>query len=146
MLYRAKNREKGRGDAQLDRWFLLASLIVPLSIFVLRTHPTWVSIEIARWAPYAGLSAYALLAAVWIARQVSKYFAGAPVNWPKLWLFVAVVPLQWLALLHASHYGPDGMLRAGIGLRMFHGLQYHRVVWFTHRNRYPGPGGTTRNG
>jgi hypothetical protein len=146
MLYRAKNRERGRGDAQLDRWFLLASLIVPLSIFVMRTHPSWTTGPFFRYVPDPGQPAYIVLTGVWVGRQIFKYFTGEPMNWPKLALFAAVVPLQWLALLHASHYGPDGILRAGIVLGMFHGLQYHRLLWFHNRNRYSGPDAAQRYG
>ena len=61
-------------------------------------------------------------------------------NWPKLGLLMTVIPLQWLALLYASHYGPDGILRAGIALGLFHSFQYHRLMWFHNRNRYTEPG------
>jgi hypothetical protein len=146
MLYRAKNREKGQGDAQLDRWFLLASLSIPLAIFVLRTHPEWTSAVFLKWAPAVGLAAFLAFAVVWIGRQVDKFRDGVPLNWPKLGLFAAVVPLQWLAFLHATHYGPDGILRAGIVLGMFHGIQYHRLLWFHNRNRYTGPDAAQRYG
>jgi len=146
MLYRAKNREKGNADAQFDRWFLLASLTVPLSIFVLRTHPEWVPGAVSYWALPVGLAAFLILTAVWIGRQFSKFQSGLAPNWPKLALFAAVVPLEWLALLHASHYGPDGILRAGIVLGMFHGIQYHRLLWFHNRNRYTGPDAAQRYG
>src|SRR5712692_4884469 len=33
MLYKAKNGERDRRDTRLDRWFLLASLFLPLVIF-----------------------------------------------------------------------------------------------------------------
>src|SRR5258708_2741853 len=66
MLYRAKNRERGQGDVQLDRWFLLTSLVVPLSIFILRTHPLWMPAAVSAWVLDVGLAAYAILAAGWI--------------------------------------------------------------------------------
>ena len=67
-------------------------------------------------------------------------------NPPKLILLAVVVPLQWLALLHASHYGPGGILRAGIALGLFHSFQYHRLMWFHNRNRYTQPGADERHG
>ena len=67
-------------------------------------------------------------------------------NWPKLGLLITVIPLQWLALLNASHYGPDGILRAGIALGLFHSFQYHRLMWFHNRNRYTEPGALQRHG
>jgi hypothetical protein len=49
-------------------------------------------------------------------------------------LVAVVVPLQWLAF-HQTGV-PDGLLRAGIALGMFHSFQYHRLMWFHNRNRY----------
>src|SRR5712691_8845980 len=56
MLYRAKNRERGSADVQLDRWFLLASLVVPLAIFILRTRPAWAPQAFSFWALRSGLA------------------------------------------------------------------------------------------
>ena len=67
-------------------------------------------------------------------------------NWPKVSLLAVVVPLQWLAFLHASHYGAAGILRAGIALGLFHSFQYHRLMWFHNRNRYQQAGAEERNG
>ncbi len=137
MLYKAKNQERGRVDFLLDRWFLLTSLFVPLGLFVLRTQPA-----ISAWRP-SGLLAtaavwgYVALAATWLARQARKLGAGIPMNWPKLAL---------LALLHASHYGADGIVRAAIALGLFHSFQYHRLMWFHNHNRYTQPGAEERNG
>ena len=86
------------------------------------------------------------LSAQFAGRQVEKWRTGVAMNWPKLALLTAVVPLQWFALLHASHYGPDGILRAGITLGMFHSFQYHRLMWFHNQNRYTAPGAEERNG
>jgi hypothetical protein len=146
MLYKAKNQERGRQDFLLDRWFLLTSLFVPLGLFVLRTQPVVSGIAVLHWLAAAAISGYAVLTAAWFLRQVQKWRAGAAMNWPKLGLLAAVVPLQWLALLHASHYGADGIIRAGIALGLFHSFQYHRLMWFHNRNRYTQPGAEERNG
>ncbi len=61
-------------------------------------------------------------------------------NWPKLALLAGVVPLQWLALGFGARYGTAGALQASIPLGLFHGLQYHRLMWFHNRNRYSAPG------
>ena len=50
-----------------------------------------------------------------------------------------MIPLQWLIFMHASTLGPDGILRAGITLGLFHSFQYHRLLWFHNRNRYAVP-------
>jgi hypothetical protein len=146
MLYKAKNKERDRKDFLLDRWFLLTSLFIPLGMFVVRTRPVLAAMAPLGWLATAAICGYGLLAAAWLLRQAQKLRAGAAMNWPKLGLLTAVVPLQWLALLFASHHGPDSILLASIPLGLFHGLQYHRLMWFHNRNRYTLPGAEERNG
>jgi hypothetical protein len=142
MLYKAKNRERDGTDRNLDRWFLLASLFVPLGLFLSRTHPAFHVYRVAE----AAVAGYAILSAVWLLRQARKWRTGAEMNWPKLALLAAVVPLQWLALGFGARFGPAGVLQAAIPLGLFHGLQYHRLLWFHNTNRYSAPDARERNG
>jgi hypothetical protein len=146
MLYKAKNGERDRHEFLLDRWFLLTSLFVPLGLFVLRTQASLSGMVPLHWLAGAAVGGYVVLALVWLAWQVRKFRAGTPMNWPKVGLLAVVVPLQWLALLHASQYGPGGIIRAGIALGLFHSFQYHRLMWFHNHNRYTQPGAGERNG
>ncbi|HEV8148364.1 MAG TPA: hypothetical protein VGP79_18370 [Bryobacteraceae bacterium] len=144
MLWKAKNKERDAFDLKLDRWFLLSSAILPLAIFVERTR-------LAKWTAagqieVAAIGLYAILAACFIGRQVQKWRAGLALNAPKLGLLAMLVPMQWLAFLHAAHFGPDGILRAGITLGLFHSFQYHRLIWFHNRNRYTGPDAREKHG
>jgi len=147
MLYKAKNKDRDRTDFLMDRWLLLSSLLIPLGMFVLRTLPLLTqAFPLLAWLPPVAIGLYAILAGAWLVRQAQKLRAGAPMNWPKLGLLITVIPLQWLALLNASHYGPSGILRAGIALGLFHSFQYHRLMWFHNRNRYTQPGALERHG
>lgn len=74
-------------------------------------------VELPRQISLAG---YLALTLGWIGRQALKAYRGLPLNLPKLALIAAVVPLQWLAFSHASQFGPDGIIRAGIMLGLFH--------------------------
>jgi len=67
-------------------------------------------------------------------------------NAPKLLLLAVLVPLQWMIFMHAATLGPDGILRAGITLGLFHSFQYHRLLWFHNRNRYAVPEGWQKYG
>lgn len=147
MLYKAKHRERDSRDFFLDRWFLLSSLFLPLALYVFRTRP-WLSENVPGAALLGGaaLTGYLMLAGAWAWRQVEKYRIGAAMNWPKIGLLLTVVPLQWLALLHAAQHGPDGILRAGITLGLFHSFQYHRLLWFHNHNRYRGEEALSRYG
>lgn len=147
MLYKAKNKDRDHTDFLLDRWLLLGSLLIPLGMFVLRTRPLLTqSVPLLAWLPAVALGLYAIMVAAWLVRQWQKLRAGAPRNWPKLGLFAMVVPLQWIALLYGSHFGPNGIVRAGIALGLFHSFQYHRLMWFHNRNRYTEPGAVERHG
>lgn len=144
MLYKAKNKERNKFDLKLDRWFLIGSLWVPLAGFVIATR-SWLQ----PWSGMAWQGAVVLylgLTAFWIGRQIQKSIRNEPLNLPKIGLIAAVVPLQWLAFHHAAEHGPDGIIRAGIALGLFHSLQYHRLLWFHNRNRYSAPEAQERNG
>jgi hypothetical protein len=147
MIYKAKNGEKSRHDFILDRWFLLSSFFVPLAIFLIRAHPdVFRDSTLVMWAENAMIAAYVFLAAGWIMRQAWKVRNRQALNAPKLALLVTLIPLQWFALLYASQYGAAGILRASIPLGLFHGLQYHRLMWFHNHNRYSLEGASGRHG
>jgi hypothetical protein len=95
--------------------------------------------QIAKWSGAAALVCYVAFTAVYIARQVQKYREKLPMNTPKLLLLGILVPLQWTAFADAASLGPDGILRAGIALGLFHSFQYHRLLWFHNKNRYSAP-------
>jgi len=137
MLWKAKNKERDPLDLKLDRSFLLSSTVLPLALFVVKTRLTdWPP---ARWIEWADTAAYVVFALVYVGRQVQKFRAGTPLNPPKLMLLAVLVPLQWIAFSYAARFGADGILRAGITLGLFHGFQYHRLIWFHNKNRYSAP-------
>ena len=145
MIYKGKNKD--RTDFLLDRWLLLSSLLIPLGMFVLRTRPVIIqTVPLLAWLPTLAIGLYVILAAGWLLRQGQKLRAGLPMNWPKLGLLAMTIPLQWIALLYGSHFGPDGIVRAGIALGLFHSFQYHRLMWFHNRNRYTAPDAAERHG
>jgi hypothetical protein len=146
MIYKAKNRERDMLDRRLDRWFLLASLFLPLGMFVVRTEPWAQAVPGLEWIEKAAFIGYAGLGAAWLLRQAQKLRSRAEMNWPKVWLMLGVVPLQWLALLFAARSGPAGSILAAMPLGIFHGLQYHRLLWFHNHNRYSGPDARERHG
>ena len=136
MLYKAKNADRDPWDFKLDRYYLLASLVLPLALFVVNTQE-W----IGKWAAVqfmasAAVCLYLGFAAYFFWFQLQKYRAGKPTNGPKMLLLALVVPLQWIAFRYASQFGAEGIIRAGIPLGMFHSLQYHRLLWFHNKNRY----------
>jgi hypothetical protein len=146
MLYKHKNRERDRVDYHLDRWFLLASLMLPYIRFVVSTADLLKPVSAAQTASDVLLAGYVVLTVVFIARQVQKVRQGIPVNTPKLLLFGAVVPLQWLAFGYAAKFGFQGIVRAGIVAGLFHSFQYHRLMWFHNNNRYSEPQSQDRFG
>jgi hypothetical protein len=144
MLWKAKNKDRDAFDMKLDRLFLLASTILPLGLFVVKTRLagiTWVE-----WTASAVVAMYLAFVGVYLIHQVKKLRAGLPMNTPKLLLLGVLVPLQWLIFMHSATLGPDGIMRAGITLGLFHSFQYHRLLWFHNRNRYAVPEGREKYG
>ncbi len=146
MLYKHKNRERDRSDYHLDRYFLLASVMVPYLRFVMDTADVLKGSKVVQAVSEVMVIAYLLLLAAFAARQVQKVLNGVPVNVPKLLLFLAVVPLQWLAFAYAAKFGFNGIVRAGIVAGLFHSFQYHRLMWFHNHNRYSTPESESRFG
>ena len=144
MLWKAKNREREAWERGLDRWFVLASGVVPLALFVIKTRLVESSFTSALTIALTG--GFAVFTAVYVAYQVRKWRAGKPMNLPKLLLIATLVPLQWIAFGYASRFGPDGIVRAGMALGLFHSLQYHRLMWFHNKNRYQGPDAREKHG
>lgn len=144
MLWKAKNRERDAFEMKLDRWFVLASGVIPLALFVVKTRMqpgSFVSV----WTDLS-IAAYAGFAVVYAGFQIRKWRSGKPMNLPKMLLLAVLVPLQWLAFAYAARFGPDGVTRAGMALGLFHSLQYHRLMWFHNKNRYQMPDARAKHG
>jgi hypothetical protein len=137
MLWKAKNRERNAAETRLDRCFVLASGVIPLTLFVVKTRI--LAENITHAVTEVAIAAYVIFASIYVAYQIRKWRAGKPMNLPKLLLLAAMVPLQWLAFGYAARFGADGILRAGMALGLFHSLQYHRLMWFHNKNRYQTP-------
>src|SRR5580692_12591803 len=92
MLWKAKNKERDPLDLKLDRWFLLTSTILPLTLFVIKTR--LMAFQAVQWLGAASLVVYLVFTGVYVARQIQKYRRSLPMNTPKLLLFGVLVPLQ----------------------------------------------------
>ena len=144
MLLKSMNRERGAFESRMDRWYVLASGVIPLGLFVVKTRLAAGSLVNILTA--IGIAAFAIFTAAYAIYQLRKWRAGKPMNVPKLLLLGALVPLQWLAFEYAARFGPDGIVRAGIALGLFHSLQYHRLIWFHNKNRYQTPDARAKHG
>jgi len=144
MLWKAKNKERDAAEMRLDRWFVLASGVIPLALFVVQTRlPAGNLLNVLT---AGSIAAFAAFTAIFVGWQIHKWRAGKPMNPPKLLLLAGLVPLQWLAFGYAARFGPDGIVRAGIALGLFHSLQYHRLMWFHNKNRYQTPDARAKHG
>lgn len=137
MLWKAKNQERDAFEMRVDRWFVLASGVIPLALFVVKTR--FANTILGGLLTVDMLATYPIMIVVYGVYQYRKWRAGKPMNAPKLLLLAALIPLQWIAFAYAARFGPDGIVRAGMALGLFHSLQYHRLIWFHNTNRYRGP-------
>ena len=135
MLYKAKNGDRDPADFRVDRYYLLTSLFMPLVWFVIATRE-FSGTPILKDAFGIAAVIYLGTTCYFIKRQIDRHRSGRTLNLPKMLLLAVVIPLQWLAFTYAAQFGPDGVIRAGIPLGMFHSFQYHRLLWFHNKNRY----------
>ncbi len=135
MLYKAKNKDRDAFDMKLDRYFIMASLILPYCWYIAATHDFTLRFGFLRFPVTLVFFAYIVLVLIFVGRQIQNYLRHGLVNAPKLALLAMSVPLQWLAFAFAIHH-PFGILAAAIPINTFHALQYQRLMWFHNRNHY----------
>jgi len=125
MIYKRKARETG--DYKLDKYFTLASLMLPLGYYLSRLSGLKI--------PFAVF----LLAGVVLAAYYAWHQIHNPsVNAPKLLLLAAFIPLQWLTWSYAAG-DPHSVVRlvaAGVAMNVGHSFQYLRLMYFHNHNRY----------
>jgi len=131
VLYKVKNRDFGKLDSFLDRWFLgVMTVFPPFQRFFIH-HPEELGspVSFPRSEPYL-LALVAATVAIYAARQVVRIRRGDPLNLPKFLLLGGVIPLHWLTFHYMSWQG------AVPTVTIVHNLQYHALIWFHNRNRY----------
>jgi hypothetical protein len=146
MLFKRKNHETDKRDMQADKTFLLVSQFLPLVLFLM----VYMGVPGVRVATFVGLTAQSLLLVAYLLHQRAKWRANSEMNWPKLALLAAVIPLHWLAVACAAVRPPSALVSAlvvfTIGTNIGHALQYHRLSWFHNHNRYNMANGYNRFG
>jgi hypothetical protein len=144
MLWRAKNAERDMKDMQLDKRMILTSTMLPLIAFL-----AWTELPHSQALTAAiGVAALGWLAlgVRYAAVQIRRWRRGESMNTPKLLLQAVVPPLYAWAFYSAAQLGPEGIIRAGVAVGLFHSLQYHRLLWFHNKNRHRGPDASERHG
>jgi hypothetical protein len=119
MLYKRKAGEFD--DVKSDRYFLLVALSLPPMLFFAREYLANIVI--------IGVSVvFFLIAGLYALGQVTRQ----RIVWPKLYLMLLVIPLQWLAFGYAGYSG-KGLKVAGILISLGHSLQYHKLTRLYHK-------------
>src|SRR5512135_2940620 len=71
MLWKAKNKERDAAEMRLDRWFVLASGVIPLALFVVQTRlPAG---NLANVLAAGSIAAFAVFTAIFVAYQIHKW-------------------------------------------------------------------------
>lgn len=150
MLYKNKNGDLAPLDNVIDRTFLALALWYPFANFMLNNpqlqlggFPTSdVLGVIVDWMLWWGLLGVSL---AFVGRQFQKLWRGGSLNWPKLLLLAAAIPMHWtvFALVRRDIFG---YILATPALTIFHNIQYHRLIWFHNRNKYKADDAVQRYG
>jgi len=137
MMYKKKNRDFNPVDTRLDKLFFTVAFYFPFITYPFHDK------EAAELLPFpippraaailedVLLFGLLLITVVYVARQFTKWRTGLPLNAPKLLLFAAAIPINYL--LFRSHMPLLGVYAA---VTIFHNVQYHRLVWFYNQNKY----------
>jgi hypothetical protein len=142
VLYKKKNADLDRADNLLDRAFLLLAFTYPFVWFVAHDAEALTRVP-AGLHGWLGTLESALLAltiaaaAVWVGRQIQRFFLNLPLDVPKYLLLAAAIPMHWVVLLTPMAHKPIAIVAM---LTIYHNLQYHRLVWF-HNRKYTRDGG-----
>jgi hypothetical protein len=141
VMYKVKNRDLTPVDNLLDWVFLTVMLVFPpFHRFFLR-HPEELGLHInLRAMEPAVWVLVAATGAVWVARQWIRRRSAVPVDWPKLLLLGAIVPLHWMTFAWMNWQA------AVPTVTIVHNMQYHAIIWFHNRNRYSGERGKAEHG
>jgi len=145
MMYKKKNRDFNPVDTRLDKIFFAAAFYYPFVTYPLYDQEAADLLPFpipARLGSIAGdvfLFLFILVTLVYGARQVTKWRQGLPLDWPKLALFAAAIPVNFV--LFRSRMPLLGVYAAAT---IFHNVQYHRLVWFYNRNKYGQEAGRAR--
>jgi hypothetical protein len=125
MIYKRKARETD--DYKLDKYFTLASLMLPLGYYLSRLANLRIPFAVF-------LTAGVALAAHYAWHQVHK----PSINTPKLLLLAAFIPLQWFTWSYAAGdpHSVGRLVAAGVAMNVGHSFQYLRLMYFHNHNRY----------
>ena len=137
VLYKKKNGDLAAVDNALDRVLLALAFWFPFVAFIARDPEALErvpeTLHGAIWyTERALLLATAVVAAVWLARQLQRVIRREPLNVPKYLLLAAAVPMHWVVLLTPMPHKPIAIVAI---LTVYHNFQYHRLIWF-HNQKY----------
>ena len=141
VMYKVKNRDMAPVDNLLDWVFLTVMLVFPPFHRFFLHHPEELGLHMRLGAMEPAVWALvAVTGAVWAGRQWMRLRSGVPVDWPKMLLLGAMIPLHWMTFAWMSWQA------AVPTVTIVHNLQYHAIIWFHNRNRYAGERSAAEHG
>jgi hypothetical protein len=137
VLYKKKNGDLAKIDNALDRLLLLFAFNYPFVAFIARDPEAMARVPEVLRPGVNGLAtlllvATAILAILWLGRQVQRAMVGEPLNVPKYLLLAAAIPMHWVVLLTPMPHKPIAIVAI---LTIYHNFQYQRLIWF-HNKKY----------
>ena len=161
-LYKRKNNDFAGFDRRLDQAILYCGLIAPFIAFVIRHPEARITLGLEANAPafpanFALISFFeksfwaelswenyifmisvfivTLVSVAFIARQVQLYVNNQPLNLPKIFFLIALIPLYAYICYHPAVFTAPLMVFSAF-VTIYHDVQYLAIVWFYNKNRY----------
>jgi hypothetical protein len=137
MMYKKKNSDFLPIDTKLDKVFFASAFYYPFLTYPLHSKegasllPFTIPPHFGATGEDVLLSIVILITLVYLGRQFQRWWQGLPLNWPKLLLLTAAIPVNYL--LFRSAMPLVGVYAA---VTIYHNIQYHRLVWFYNQNKY----------
>lgn len=137
MMYKKKNRDFLPVDTKLDKIFFASAFYYPFITYPLHSKVGAAQLPFPLPRPLVVigepivLSAVILITLVYVSRQVQRWWLGLPLNWLKLALPTAAIPVNYLLFQTAMP-----LVGVFAAVTIYHNIQYHRLVWFYNQNKY----------
>jgi hypothetical protein len=165
-LYKKKNGDYEPVDTRIDKAILYVGLLAPFVSFIFRHPEARKALGLSSAFPpypavnsiskffsanflaqlqwehiivFLSVAAFSTVSVAFIGRQLYRWRNGLPLNMPKIFFMIALIPL-YAIINYSAAILTAPLLAFSAFVTIYHDVQYHAIVWFYSKNRYHKPG------